>query len=328
VVGRGAADRLEARYEAIVVVGISGLLVSLVCALWMRQRVVQALQPLHRLSRQIQAYDPMQPKTALAPASHQDFVELRASILQLGGRLARRIEQEQAFAAHAAHALRTPLAGMDAQLAIAMKELPKAAWPRLARVREAVNRLTRVTTSLLLMFRSNAAPDLQPVWIAEIVDHLVIDGLAVSVEQQAPLTADSNLLAAVLANLLDNARRAGATHCRIAVQAASFPMVLELRDDGPGLAQERIDTILASATASTDQGQAGLGIKLAALVARIHKGRLVIMPATPHGGGLHIQLLLWEQARPPDTHREAGYAGGPTVKPAHAPPKLPTDPPG
>jgi signal transduction histidine kinase len=339
LVGRSAGERLEARYEAIAVVGLSGLLVSLLCALWMRQRVVQDLQPLHRLSRQIQAYDPMQPRTAPASASHQDFVELREAILQLGGRLARRVEQEQAFAAHAAHALRTPLAGMDAQLATAMKELPPAAWPRLARVREAVNRLTRVTTSLLIMFRSNAAPDLQPVWMMDIVDHLAIDGLAVTVEQQDALTADANLLAAVLANLLDNARRAGATQCRIVVQAADFPMVVALCDDGPGLAQARIDSILSSATASTDQGHSGLGIKLADLVARIHKGRLEIMPAPPPDGGLCVRLLLWEQSRPPQAHRKAGHAatrvdglgeraGGPTLKPARWLPNLPPGPPG
>lgn len=339
LVGRAAADRLEARYEAIVVVGISGLLVSLACALWMRQRVVQALRPLHRLSRQIQAYDPMQARTALPRASHQDFVELRDAILQLGGRLARRIEQEQAFAAHAAHALRTPLAGMDAQLATAMKELPPAAWPRLARVREAAQRLTRVTTSLLLMFRSNAAPDLQPVWIADIVEHLVIDGLAVSVEQQAPLTADANLLAAALSNLLDNARRAGAVHCRIAVQAGGFPMQVELCDDGPGLAQGHIDRLLSSASNSTDLGQAGLGIKLAALVARIHKGRMEITSAAPHGGGLCVRLLLWEQAPPAQPHPAAApaaaqgvrrneHAGARAIKPARTPQDLPPGPTG
>jgi len=301
LVGRGAGDSREARYEAIVVVGISGLLVSMACALWMRQRVVQTLQPLHLLSEQIKAYDPMRPETALARASHQDFVELRAAILQLGNRLARRVEQEQAFAAHAAHALRTPLAGMGAQLATAMKELPATAHPRLARVREAVERLTRVTTSLLTLFRSNAPPDLQPVWIADIVSHLSINGLAVSVAQQAPLIADANLLAAVLANLLDNARRAGAAHCQIVVQACALPMTLELRDDGPGLAQAKIDRILASGGASLDEGHAGLGIKLAALVARIHQGRLVIETAQSGSGGLNVRLVMWERSPPPES---------------------------
>jgi K+-sensing histidine kinase KdpD len=189
------------------------------------------------------------------------------------------------------------------------------------------------------MFRSNAAPDLQPVWIMDIVDHLAIDGLAVSVEQQDPLTADANLFAAVLANLLDNARRAGATQCRIVVQAADFPMVVELCDDGPGLAQERIDSILSTATASTDQGHSGLGIKLADLVARIHKGRLAITPAPPPNGGLCVRLLLWEQSRPAQAHRNAGHAdarvdrpaetaGGLTLKSARVPPNLPPGPPG
>jgi two-component system OmpR family sensor kinase len=328
LVGRGASDRLEARYEAIVVVGVSGLLVSLACALWMRQRVVQTLQPLTLLSEQIQAYDPMRPETALARASHQDFVELRAAIMQLGTRLARRVEQEQAFAAHAAHALRTPLAGMDAQLATAMKELPATAHPRLARAREAVDRLTRVTTSLLTLFRSNAAPDLQPVWITDIVSHLPIDGLKVSVEQEAPLIADANLLAAVLANLLDNARRAGAAHCQIMVQAASLPMTLELRDDGPGLTQAKIDSILASATGSTDQGQASLGIKLAVLVARIHMGGLAIANAAPGSSGLTVRLVFWEKSPPPESPSRLGHDPSlALVSPAPAPKTQPHDRP-
>ncbi len=300
LVGRGAGDNVEARYEAIVVVGVSGLLVSLLCALWMRQRVVQTLQPLHALSAQIQAYDPMRSETALAPASRQEFIQIRAAITELGSRLARRLEHEQAFAAHAAHALRTPLAGMDAQLAIAMKELPPEARPRLARAREAVDRLTRVITSLLAMFRSDTAPRLQPVWIQDIVGHLSIQNLKITINQDAPLIADANLLAAVLANLLDNARRAGAARCHIEVQALKTPMSLELRDDGPGLPQVKIDAVLAAASQTQDHGQVGLGLQLAALVARIHGGRLKMSAAQADGHGLCVHLSLWENRPAPE----------------------------
>ncbi|MBK9362956.1 MAG: hypothetical protein IPM99_18555 [Rubrivivax sp.] len=57
------------------------------------------------------------------------------AIEALGERLARRVANERAFGAHSAHALRTPLAGIDLQLAVAEREAPPALQPRLARAR-------------------------------------------------------------------------------------------------------------------------------------------------------------------------------------------------
>ena len=59
---------------------------------------------------------------------------------RLAGRLARRVSQERAFAAHAAHTLRTPLAGIDAQRAAAVREAPAALQARPQRVRAAGGR--------------------------------------------------------------------------------------------------------------------------------------------------------------------------------------------
>jgi signal transduction histidine kinase len=329
LVGRSALENLEARYEAIAIVGASGLLASVVCALWMRRRVSQALQPLNLLSTQIQLYDPMRPETALAPPARQEFVEVHTAVTGLGSRFARRVEQEQAFGAHAAHALRTPLAGMDAQLAIAMRELPESALPRLARVREAVGRLTRVITSLLALFRSHAEPEIQPVWMSELMRHLTIDRLQVMVQQHEPLPADANLLAATLSNLLDNARRAGAHHCALEVQASGSAFWLELRDDGPGLPQQRIDRIMAATQQSREVADIGLGLKLAALVAHVHRGHRTITSAQPDGSGLAVRLSFLVTGAPPDgaiprpsdarTDPMAGTPGMPSATPPENP---------
>lgn len=296
LVGQDHMERLESRWEAIAVVGASGAVVSLVCALWMRRRVVRALQPLHELSEQIKAYDPGQSQAQLPAPSRQEFVAVHGAIMDLGRRLARRVEQEQAFAAHAAHALRTPLAGMDAQLAMAMKEVPQAAQKRLLRAREAAARLKKVINSLLVLFRSHAALELEPVWIRDLVALLPIERLDVHVEQQSPLTADANLVAAALSNLLDNAQRGGARNCWIGVQVAETAQTLTLRDDGPGLSQDRIDRLQAGVDQPADEGRAGLGLKLAALVARAHHGRLRIAPAQRLQGGFQVSLSFWENA--------------------------------
>jgi len=292
VVAEPHRGRLEARYEMIALVGTIGLLVGVACAFWMRRRVMGMMQQLQVLSGQIQAYDPMQPQTDLPPPTHQEFVEVRGAVIGLGRRLARRVDNEQAFAAHAAHALRTPLAGMDAQLAIAMKEVGVAARPRIERTREAVARLKRVITALLALFRSQADPDLQPIDVAQLLTHLPIEHLDVQVVQDQPLRADPNLVAAALANLLDNALRYGARTCWVTVQTREATQMLTVRDDGPGVDAQRRAQLQAGADRATGDGLIGLGIKLAASVARAHGGRLVIDDSGAAPGGFSVTLVL------------------------------------
>jgi len=296
-VGQPGPDRIESRYEAIGLVGASALLVGLGCALWLRRRVRQAMLPLQELSQQVQAYDPTRAATDLPPPARQEFVEVRAAIMELGQRLARRLASEQAFAAHAAHALRTPLAGMEAQLAIALKEASSAGRPRLERTREAVHRLKRVVSSLLLLFRSEGELQVQDISLASLVPHLAPEALQVEVQQQGPLRADPNLLAAALANLFENCRRYGASRCVLRCEPDGAAQVLTLLDDGPGLSAER-RAALGAQLAQADS-ETGLGLRLAALVAGAHQGRLLLCPGGLGAQGFGVSLRLWDSAAPP-----------------------------
>ncbi len=236
---------------------------------------------------------------------------MRAAIVDLGRRLALRVEQEQAFAAHAAHALRTPLAGLDAQLAMAIKEVPDPARKRLLRAREAAARLKSVVTSLLAMFRSHAAVEPKPIWIGSVLARLPIEGLEIHVEQKAPLVADANLVAAALSNLLDNAQRCGAKHCWISVQQEQTAPTLTLRDDGIGMPVEQIERVLSGVNDPSHERHSGLGLKLAALVARAHHGRLRITHAQPDGRGLSVSLSFWEDGVVPATESATGQSLAP-----------------
>jgi len=301
MVGQPGVERLESRYEVITVVGASGIVVGLACALWMRRRVLRVMQQLQDLSSQIQAYDPMRPQTDLPAATRQEFVEVRAAVVDLGRRLARRVESEQAFAAHAAHALRTPLAGMDAQLAVTMQESSGATRPRLERAREAVVRLKRVITSLLALFRSNAALDPQDIDLSELMSHLPLDGLEIHISQDRPLRADPNLVAAALVNLIDNAVRYGAHACWLTLRADGECQTLTVRDDGPGVDPQRRAVLQQGVDQAPDADFVGLGLKLAALVARAHQGRLVIDEPGEEAGGFSVTMVFGPQepaARP------------------------------
>lgn len=282
-------ERREAAADVVLAAVSSALLVALATAWWLRQRVAQELRPLQRLSAALADYEPLRADASLPPATRRDLQPVHAAIEDLGRRLAGRVANERAFTAHAAHALRTPLAGIDTQLAVAEREAPPALQPRLSRVREAAKRLARVVAALLALFRSG--PDLQ--WqaldLAPWLARLPLDGLQLDVAEGPPLQADADLLSAALINLLDNALRHGATRLRVQLQVHDGVQTLQLHDDGHGTTPERRAALAAALDSQSYEGRTGLGLMLADLVARAHGGRL-LLPAVPQGFAVALQL--------------------------------------
>lgn len=291
-VAQHGAERFESRYESVVFVGLSAMAVSVVFAVLLRRRVAAALHPLRGLAAQIEHYDPLRPDTQLPEATRAEFAVVRASITALGERLARKVQQEQAFAAHAAHALRTPLAGMDAQLALALREVDESARPRLQRTRAAVDRLKRVVTSLLALFRSGHELALQPLTLADLTRQLPVEDLSLHLEGGPPLRADPDLISAALANLLDNAVRHGATDVWLSTRREGQVQCLCVRDNGPGVDEGRRADLQAGLDDTSERAGSGLGLRLVDLIARAHAGSLTLEP----GPGFAVSLRLWERA--------------------------------
>lgn len=302
-VGQPNKYRSASRYDIIVLIGLSGVLVGGFCLVWMRFRIRRALQPLADLGEQVQVYDPMVTQTSLPPASREEFVQIRKAILELGSRLAQRVQNEQAFAAHAAHALRTPLAAMDLQLASVAKVVPSPFLERIQLARQAAVRLKRVITGLLALFRSRAEPSVQQVDLHEVVRHVQngLDVLHVEVVQKRRLWADPDLLAGVLANLFENSLRHGASQCWITLDHLGDMQRLTVRDNGPGVSKEKCEQLEAVANQQDNDGFVGLGLKLAALFAKAHQGSMALLPAMAGAGGFTVVLsfpVLQAEPRP------------------------------
>jgi signal transduction histidine kinase len=280
------AERHEARLEVIVSAALAALSIGLLGHLWLRARVRQELLPLEHLSQRLETFDPLDPAQALGAAERAELVPVHDAIGQLGSRLAERVAQERRVAAHAAHALRTPLAGMDAQLAVALRESTPESQPRLQRVREASVRLQRVVRSLLELFRLGGEVQRQHVNVKALLAHLPVPDLDIAVDEQLDVDADPDLLAAALLNLLDNAQRHGAHRVSVGMPA---PGRLLVRDDGPGAGLHRLTLLRAALATQTYEGQTGLGLMLADLVARAHGGYLAL-PDTPSGFAAELVL--------------------------------------
>ncbi|OWQ88632.1 hypothetical protein CDN99_16890 [Roseateles aquatilis] len=291
MVAQTSAERKEVRTRVGLASAFSALLVGGLCMVWLNRRARDELAPLADLTEALAQYDPLDSRQLLPEQQRRELAAIRAAVLDLGQRLAQRVANERAFSAHAAHALRTPLAGMDAQLAMALREALPEQRARLQRTREAGDRLRRVVTALLTLFRTGMSLQWQRLDLIMLLSHLPLpDGLILDTPDQAWLDADTDLLAAALINLLDNACRHRATQLRLRVHSQpGGGTLLTLTDNGEGVAEwQRVD-LNDALERQQYEGRMGLGLMMADLVARAHGGGLRL-PVVAEGFAVELRL--------------------------------------
>ncbi len=287
LVAQTRAERGEARLEVVQFALLAALGLALLGLPLLAWRARRELTPLERLGARLagidaQQADPRQLPAQLGDAEREELQPLHAALLRYGDRLGQRLAFEREFSAQAAHLLRTPLAGMDAQLAVALKELP--GQPRLQRVREAGQRLQHLVLALLRLFRDQPQLRRAPLDARALLAGLPLGGLQLQDGPPCPLEADAELLAAALLNLVDNAQRHGAG--RLWLEPLSGG--LRLRDDGSGLAPEQL-AALRQRLQGESGAEGGLGLRLAQLVAQAHGGRITL-PAVDAGFAIDLHL--------------------------------------
>jgi two-component system sensor histidine kinase TctE len=259
--------------------------------------VARGLSPLERVRR------------AIASRSHRDRRpleedgvpgEVRPLLHSINGlleRLDKVLTLQSRFIADAAHQLKTPVAGLMAQMEVVLREVEAARIREgVARLYIGMERLSRLVSQLLSLARNE--PDgirlltLVPVdldalmlevttaWVPAAYAKNIDLGLE-KPEHPTPVAGDAARMREMFDNLLDNAIRYSRSGGRVTVRVTGGPRpIVSVSDDGPTIPPAERQRVferfhrLQSGEAGIDGS--GLGLAIADEIARIHGAEIAL----------------------------------------------------
>ena len=255
--------------------------------------VVRGLSPLRHLQQ------------AVASRSHRDRSpvvvdevpgEVRPLMNEINGLLERLdgvLTLQNRFIADAAHQLKTPVAGLQAQLELAMRDDdPGHMRESLVKLEAGLERMSRLVSQLLALARNE--PDaVRHVTMSEVdlneiafesASAWVPDALKKGIDlgfdgapAPLPVHGDPIRLRELLDNLIDNAIRYSHEGGRVTVRVTPEPTpTVAVSDDGPGIPpdeRQRIFERFHRRLGTAAEGS-GLGLAIAQEIARIHGGHI------------------------------------------------------
>jgi signal transduction histidine kinase len=201
------------------------------------------------------------------------------------------------------HELRSPLARLQAAVALIRQRQPDAGDADLDRIERETERLDGLIGQILALSRlqGRTPPARATVDLAALLGDVVDDaryeagaaGKRVTLDA-APLTVagDETLLRSAFDNLVRNAVEHAATAVQVTMQAGSGGAVVRVTDDGPGVPPDALPRLFAPfyQVPGREGRGSGLGLAIAARAVELHGGTLAAAPAD--GGGLAVTATL------------------------------------
>ena len=226
-------------------------------------------------------------------------------------RLSRGFDAQRQFIGNAAHELRTPLTLLQTQLELFSDEhpdiLPESA-AFLATLQDEVQRLSRLTHTLLDMSDLQSVPRDDVILLSPMIDEVFADlaplaernGISFSREgEDVTVVGSDMLLCRMFFNLVENAVKYNRPDgmVKVDVQQRDGQVVIHVTDTGRGIPREFWQSIFqpffrVDKSLSRELGGAGLGLPLVWEIARLHGGRVWVEESNDSGSVLAVTLPL------------------------------------
>lgn len=228
----------------------------------------------------------------------------------------RREVAEREFVSNAAHELRNPIAGISGSIEVlrsGAKDDPEAREHFLARLADDVERITRLTDSLLTLARMEAVGEggVEALDVGIVVEEAAEavappDGVEAELRVEADLVAEGDrvLLRQVLIGLLTNAFKATAAPGTVTVQGSRSDgeVLIEVVDTGSGIAAADLDRIFERfyrGPGALEQEGFGLGLSIAKRMVDVMGGQIGVRSEPGVGSTFWVRLPAAKPAATP-----------------------------
>jgi two-component system sensor histidine kinase TctE len=249
------------------------VLLLILLAWWLLRVIQRDLQPLAELQRAVDRRDARDltpvPSSVTTGASTRDVERLGLAVNSMLERLSESIKAQREFAGNIAHELRTPLAGIRAQVEYALANADPQVWREqlqgIAHGEARASHMVEQLLALALADEAKASLRLEHIAINELARNVLLRFLSKAdaagvdlggegLDESTTVLADAALVEGILGNLLDNALRYGRTHdspgghavqpsVTVMVTRHSDRTVLSVLDNGPGMNQRQAEQL-------------------------------------------------------------------------------------
>jgi len=259
----------------------------------------RAARPLRDLTRAARANPALRDAEPLEEEGPSDVRDLIGAFNAYRGRITTMLSDKDRMLGAVGHDLRTPLAS----LRVRVEQVDDDALRD--KMIASIEEMTAMLSDILALARSGAGTEAQErIPLRELVGELVADYQERGKDVAMDDIADANVLARpmllkrALRNLTDNAVAYGIC-ARLSVRNQSGRAQIVISDDGPGLTEEQIRTLVepfarGEQSRNRATGGAGLGLSIARDIAEGEGGGLTLRNRV--GGGLDAIIDLPVQA--------------------------------
>jgi signal transduction histidine kinase len=267
-----------------------GLLLVLVVALRTWRTVDRTLAPVDGIRRELTEITASKSgRRVTVPENRDEIRRLAEAVNATLDRLDAALARQRGFTSDASHDLRSPIAAARTQLEEALLYADETDWPRTARtVLQTLDRLQAIVTDLLQLARLDAGAwqDTETIDLAAMVTIELARSdrgkrIVPHLQEGVQLRGDRLRLVRLFTNLLDNAERHAESQVDVTVRDEDGVAVLEVLDDGAGIAEEDREVVFQRFARlkdgkARDANGTGLGLPIAREIAKAHGGTLKV----------------------------------------------------
>ncbi len=269
-------------------VGGTALLLFGIAALFMNNQV----RGIRRLAAAAEAFGLGRDTPAIRPEGATEVRQAAIAFNRMQDRIRRFLTQRTEMLAGVSHDLRTPLTRL--RLALAMLPADEAWRQDVTEMTEDVTEMERMISGYLAFARGEGAEQAKPVNLTAMLTDVAAAArrsganIEINVPDALTVSLRADAVKRAITNLVDNARRHAA---RVVVSAVARGRVVlvNVDDDGPGIAAERRESVFRPFETGS-AGGTGLGLTIARDIVRAHGGEISLEDSPM--GGLRARVRL------------------------------------